>query len=194
MSSLLLQPEQCCLHIIDPQQSLMAKIHEADRVARVIALMLRSCHTLDVPVVANTQYAKGLGQYVPELQSLVEEYNVPIQDKVEFNAYANEGTDALLKQVAGARLSTVILAGVETHICIYQTAAALLEMGITPWIVADGVSSRSPANHRYGLDRLAALGASVGPAEMIIYELLGRAGSPQFKAILPHIITFDADN
>ena len=80
------------------------------------------------------------------------------------------------------------MAGVETHICIYQTAMGVLERGLTPWVVADAVSSRTKANYELGLVRLTAAGAIVGPAEMIIYELLGRAGTPEFKAMLPHVV------
>jgi isochorismate hydrolase len=85
-------------------------------------------------------------------------------------------------------VTTLILVGVETHICIYQTAMGAMEQGLTPWVVADAVSSRTKVNYQLGLSRLNAVGAIVGPAEMIIYELLGRAGTPEFKAMLPHIV------
>lgn len=183
----LLQPKECCLHIIDPQKSLMNQIYEADRVTRVIQLMIECARILEIPVVASTQYAKGLGPYVDELEQMVTD--IPRQDKVEFSAYKNEETLAMVDRVAGD-ISTVILVGVETHICIYQSAAGILEKGLTPWIVADGVSSRSLDNHRLGLERLRQMGAIIGPAEMIAYELLGKAGTPQFKQFLPHIIDF----
>ncbi|MEK6201180.1 MAG: isochorismatase family protein, partial [Desulfobulbaceae bacterium] len=108
-------------------------------------------------------------------------------DKTEFNALANGETRALVDKLPDS-VTTLILAGVETHICIYQTAMGALERGLTPWVVADAVSARSQANHKMGLARLTAAGAIVGPAEMIIYELLGRAGTPEFKAMLPHVV------
>ncbi len=185
MSDLLLRPEQCCLHIIDPQQSLMAHIHAAEQVTANIVRLLKCATILKMSILANTQYKKGLGEYVPALAELMVNINRP--DKLEFNALANVPTRALVDKLP-ASVTTLILAGVETHICIYQTAMGALDRGLTPWIVADAVSSRTPANHELGLARLAAAGAIVGPAEMIIYELLGRAGTPEFKAMLPHIV------
>ncbi len=113
--------------------------------------------------------------------------DVPRLDKTEFNALANPETLALVNNLP-SDVNTAILVGVETHICIYQTAMGLLERGITPWIVADGVSSRSEVNKQLGLARLLNVGAIVGPAEMIIYELLKKAGTAEFKAVLPHIL------
>ncbi len=187
---ILVTPGECCLHIIDPHKSLMEHIDQAEKVIRVMQLMIECATILDVPIVASTQYKKGLGPYVEQVQTLVDTYDIPCQDKVEFSAYKNGDTVDMVKRVAGGA-TTVILMGVETHICVYQSAATLLEMGFQPWIVADGVSSRSQDNHILGLQRLQTLGAAVGPAEMIIYELLGKAGTPQFKQILPHIISFD---
>jgi nicotinamidase-related amidase len=185
MTSSLLRPENCCLHIIDPQQSLMAHIHEADRVVVNITRMIECARILKMPILANTQYKKGLGPYVPQLEEMMGD--IPRPDKTEFNALDNMETRALIDRLPNT-VTTVIMAGVETHICIYQTAMGVLERGLTPWVVADAVSSRTKANYELGLVRLTAAGAIVGPAEMIIYELLGRAGTPEFKAMLPHVV------
>ncbi|MEA3468347.1 MAG: isochorismatase family protein [Thermodesulfobacteriota bacterium] len=185
MSQIILKPENCYLHIIDPQERLMSQIQEADRVTDTIIKMLHCANIIGIPVIANTQYKKGLGLYVEKLEELVAD--VPRPDKIEFNALANTETTALLNALPSG-VDTGILVGVETHICIYQTALGMQEKGLKPWIVADGVSSRSTFNHEQGLERLQVLGASVGSAEMIIYELLGKAGTPEFKAVLPHIL------
>jgi nicotinamidase-related amidase len=185
----LLKPSDCCLHIIDPQKSLMTQVHEAERVIRVIRLMLDCTAVMNIPALANTQYRKGLGPYVDELEEMVGT-TIPRLDKVEFSAYENAATLDVVNSFPG-NISTVIMVGVETHICIYQSAVGALKRGFTPWIVADGVSSRSPVNHELGLERLRCLGAVVGPAEMIIYELLGKAGTDEFKKVLPYIIEFN---
>lgn len=192
-NSRLLKPEECCLHVVDPQVSLMKEIHEQSRVTRVIQLMIDCARVLQIPTVASTQYMKGLGPYVEPLEETVKKYHIPRSDKVEFSAYRNRETQDMVEAAAG-RVSTVILVGVETHICIYQTAASILERGMTPWIVADGVSSRSFENHKLGLKRMRQMGAIVGPAEMIIYELLGKAGTATFKEILPYIIAFGKES
>ncbi len=186
MTTSLHRPENCCLHIIDPQQSLMAHIHEAGRVTANISRLLACARILKMPILANTQYKKGLGPYVPQLEEMMTD-DIPRPDKTEFNALANLETRALVNRLPET-VTTLILVGVETHICIYQTAMGALECGLTPWVVADAVSSRTQVNYELGLARLAAAGAIVGPAEMIIYELLGRAGTPEFKAMLPHVV------
>lgn len=185
MISKLLKPENCYLHIIDPQERLMSQIHQADQVVDSIKKMVHCAKIIGIPVFANTQYKKGLGPYVRKLEELMTD--VPRPDKTEFNALANQETEKFVNALPST-VDTAILVGVETHICIYQTAVGIQEKGMNPWIVADGVSSRSEFNSRLGLERLQALGAAVGPAEMIIYELLGRAGTPEFKAVLPHIL------
>ena len=187
----LLRPADCCLHIVDPQKSLMSQIHEAERVTKVIKYMITGARTLNIPIIANTQYRRGLGLYVDELEELVGD--LPRPDKVEFSAYRNKETEELVDELTPG-VSTIIMVGVETHICIYQSAVGVLEKGLTPWIVADGVSSRSLANHELGLARLRELGAIIGPAEMLIYELLGKAGTPEFKELLPHIVEFGKVN
>jgi nicotinamidase-related amidase len=108
-------------------------------------------------------------------------------DKSEFNALANKGTESCIDGLS-KEVDTIILVGVETHICIYQTAMGILARGLDVWVVSDGVSSRNLEDHQIGLSRLQALGASIGSSEMLIYELLGKAGSPEFKQILPIII------
>lgn len=185
MKKRLLSPKNVCLQIIDVQQSLMSKIAGTDRVVSTVLLMIRCAEILGVPIVANTQYKKGLGPYVASIDALVADL-VQI-DKTEFNAVQNTDTasaiDGLSKEV-----DTIILVGVETHICIYQTAMGLLAKGLNVWVVSDAVSSRKIEDHQAGMLRMQAMGISLGPAEMLIYELLGKAGSPEFKQILPLII------
>ncbi len=185
MKNRLLTPDNVCLQIIDVQQSLMAKIIAADHVVGVIEFMIRCGRILGIPIIANTQYKKGLGPYVPSIETLLGE--IDYLDKSEFNALANKETEARIACLP-KEVDTVILAGVETHICIYQTAMGILARGLNVWVVSDGVSSRKMDDHQIGLARLQAIGATIGSSEMLIYELLGKAGSPEFKQILPIII------
>ncbi len=184
MTNSLITPFNVCLHIVDVQTNLMAKIHEADKVVSTVDLMIRCAKIFKLPILANTQYKKGLGPYVSNLEELVAD--IQRFDKVEFNALANKATAAFFDELS-KNVTTVVLVGVETHICIYQTAMALLERGFNVWIVSDGVSSRKASNHEAGLNRLHGAGAIIGPAEMLIYELLGKAGTPEFKQVLPLI-------
>lgn len=180
----LLQPGNICLQIIDVQQSLMNKIYEADKVAATVELLLHCAKILELPIVANTQYKKGLGPYVQNIEALVND--IPQFDKVEFNAVQNKETGDFLATLPKT-VTTIALVGVETHICIYQTAMGLLDRGFSVWVVSDGVSSRNRLDHQHGLSRIQDAGVTVGPSEMLIYELLGKAGTPAFKKILPYI-------
>ncbi|MBU1567177.1 MAG: isochorismatase family protein [Proteobacteria bacterium] len=164
----------------------MAKIHDVDRVVSTIGLMIRCAKIFKLPIVANTQYVKGLGPYVTSLEELVAD--IQHFDKVEFNALANKATEVFYNELSKT-VTTTVLVGVETHICIYQTAMGLLERDQKVWIVADGVSSRKANDHQAGLNRLQNAGAIIGPAEMLIYELLGKAGTTEFKQVLPLIIS-----
>jgi nicotinamidase-related amidase len=179
-----LLPRQCCLFVIDPQERLMAHIHEAARVSRNIGLMIHLAAVLDMPVVACTQYKKGIGPFVPELAPLLADK--PCIDKTEFNAVANRGMKRLLSELP-ASVHTLLLCGVESHICVWQTAVGAIQEGYEVQVVADAISSRTPENDAYGKQRLREIGAVLAPAEMIIYDFLQKAGTPAFKAMLPYL-------
>lgn len=188
MKKNLLEPGSVCLHVVDVQKSLMTKIDSVDEVEQNIGLLLQCSKIMGMPVLASTQYKKGLGPYVDSLEALVE--NVPRFDKVTFSAVADPATAAHLDSLKPA-LTTVILVGVETHICVYQTALGLMDNGFKVWVVADAVSSRNRIDHELGLARMHSVGAAIGSTEMLIYELLGRAGTKEFKEILPFIVERD---
>ena len=177
-----LQPAQCCLYVVDPQERLMTHIYRADQVVKNISLMIRLAVAMDFPVIANTQYKKGIGEIVPELSSLLK--GKPCVDKTEFNGLANPDVRNMLNELP-VSVDTLLLCGVESHICIYQTAMGALQAGYNVRVVADGVSSRTPKNDKFGKQRLREIGVVLAPAEMIIYELLQKAGTPAFKAMLP---------
>ncbi|MDH3390347.1 MAG: isochorismatase family protein [Desulfobulbaceae bacterium] len=180
----MLTPERCCLMIVDPQERLMAAIYKAERVVSNIILLIHCAKTLEIPILATTQYKKGLGPYVPELEELMDDD--PCIDKIEFNAFANPAVNKQINSLPKS-VDTLLLAGAEAHICIFQTAMGALKTGYQPWVVADGISSREKRNAKLALSRMQTLGMTVGSTEMAIYELLYKAGSPAFKAMLPHL-------
>jgi nicotinamidase-related amidase len=179
-----LEADRCCLLVIDPQEKLLATVHKPEKMIRNTALLIRCARALDIPVLATTQYKKGLGPFVPELDELLT--GVPCPDKTHFNSFANGEFRGLVDKLLNS-VDTMLLAGAEAHICIYQTALGALQAGFNTWVISDAVSSRNKKNIGLALDRLGRLGASVGPAEMVIYELLREAGTPPFKAMLPYL-------
>lgn len=183
-ATMFLVPERTCLMVIDPQKRLMAAIHQADRMVKNTALMIHCAQVMEIPVIGTTQYVQGLGPWVDELARLVPERQ--LTDKTEFNALANETVNGRLWELP-AHIDTFLVTGAESHICVMQTVMGLIEHGKRPWVVADAVSSRNPEHVQLALQRMRHMGVTVGPAESAVYELLHRAGTERFKALLPYL-------
>ena len=179
-----LQPQECALMVVDIQQKLMPVIHERERVVKNSVLLLKTARVLNMPVLATTQYAARIGPLIPEITA--ELGDIEPLDKLEFDCFAN-CTVLQAAKVLPPDVKTLIVCGVESHICIYQTVVGGLAGGYTMWVAGDAVSSRIPANFEAGLQRMREIGAVVSTTEMIIYDLLHRAGTPEFKALLPFL-------
>lgn len=179
-----LQPKDCALLVVDIQERLMPVIDGREEVARNAALLMKAAAVLGMPVMATTQYVARIGELVPEVKAELGEV-VPL-DKMEFDCFANQTIKDKARELTPG-INTLIICGVETHICIYQTVLGALQEGYKVWVPADAVSSRSPRNYETGLARIKELGATVGNTEMIIYDLLHRAGTREFKELLPYL-------
>lgn len=179
-ASTLLDREQAALVVVDFQEKLVPAIFERERAVSNAILLMRAARALSVPIVLTTQYRKGLGATLPavlEAASGVE----PI-DKLSFGCF---GDAAFLERLAQLGRSQILVCGIESHICVTQTVLGALDAGRLVHVAGDAVSSRSEANWRVGLDRMARAGAVVSSTEMAIYELLRRSDGAAFKAILP---------
>ena len=179
-----LEAEQCALIVIDMQEKLLPPIWEKERLVRNVQLLIRVAGILKIPALVTTQYAKGLGNTVPDIASMLPD-STPI-DKLMFSCFGSDVFCSLLKRLPGQR-TTVLLCGMETHICLMQTALGALREGYLVHVAADAVSSRTELNWRIGLDRIRAAGAILSSTEMMIYELLRSSGAPAFREILPHL-------
>ena len=176
-------PEKTGLLVVDIQERMMRVIHGNDEVVRNTVLLLKTAKALNMPVVATTQYVARIGEILPEISE--EMPGVIPADKLEFDCFANEAIREKIKSYSS--IDTWIACGVETHICMYQTVYGGMSNGYTMWIPADAVSSRTVKNYETGLERIRQIGGAVGNTEMIIYELLHRAGTPEFKSLLPFL-------
>ena len=170
------------LLVVDLQERLAPAIAERDRVVRNSLLLLRLARVLDLPVVLTTQYASGLGPTLPEV--LAEVPGVVPLDKVSFGCFGDAGFLSRLRSLEGR--DQILVAGIESHICVAQTALGALEAGYEVHVAGDAVGSRSEANRQVGLVRMERAGALLSSAEMASYELLARSDSAAFKAMLPH--------
>ena len=179
-----LRRQDCALVVIDIQEKLLPPIHERERLVRNAQLLLRLAQILDLPIVATTQYARGLGAVVPEIASLLS--SPEVSDKLEFSCFSNQDFSGEIKARAKNR-NTLLLCGMETHICVMQTALGALDAGYLVHVAADAVGSRSEFNWKIGLERMREAGALISSTETIIYELLGGSGTPEFKQMLPYL-------
>lgn len=179
-----LEAEQCALVVIDIQEKLLPPIFQKDQLVRNSQLLIRAAGILKIPAIVSTQYSKGLGSTVPEVASLLS--GIDAVDKTLFSCFGSDMFCALLKRLPGQR-NTLLLCGMESHICVTQTALAALRDGYLVHVASDAVSSRTEWNWKIGLDRMRASGAVISSTEMMIYELIRSSSSAAFKELLPHL-------
>jgi nicotinamidase-related amidase len=179
-----LDPDRCALIVIDIQEKLLPPIFAKERLVRNAQLLIRLAGILKMPTLMSTQYSKGLGNAIPEITSMIPD--VEPLEKVAFSCFGSDVFCSALKRIPGNR-NTVLLCGMETHICVAQTALAALREGYLVHVAADAVSSRTELNWKIGLDRMRAAGAVISSAEMMIYETLRSSGTSEFKDMLKHL-------
>jgi nicotinamidase-related amidase len=179
----LLDPSRAVLAVVDLQEKLLPAIDERERVLHNSLLLLRLAQVLELPVILTTQYRKGLGGIVPEVARAAP--GIAPLDKVAFGCFGSAEFEARMAQCAGR--DQLVVAGIESHICVAQTALGALAKGFTVHVASDAVGSRTAENRAIGLRRMETAGAVVTSAEMAIYELLRRSDAAAFKAMLPHL-------
>lgn len=179
---MLIKPDQSCLIVIDIQDRLVPAMQAPARVIRNTRLLMKAADMMDIPILMTEQYPKGLGHIVPELQGVAPKAEVI--EKIHFSCL-NEDPFRARFEALGRKQAVIV--GMEAHICVMQTGANLMEEGVEIFVVTDATSSRSLESEKACLDRLGAAGAGIVTTEMVVYEWLGRAGTPAFKEILPLI-------
>jgi nicotinamidase-related amidase len=148
---------------------------------RNIERLVRGCHILGIPALLTEQYVKGLGATVASVREAFEESGG--YRPIEKNCFSAQGCDPFAAQLAALERTQVLVAGVETHVCVYQTIQDLLAAGFEVTVIADAVSSRTAENKSIALQRLTFEGAKISSTEMALFELLAVSGSEEFRAI-----------
>jgi nicotinamidase-related amidase len=179
-----LEAEQCALIVVDIQQKLLPPIFHKETLVKNSQLLVRLAKILSIPIMMTTQYSRGLGATVPEVASLLPE--ITAIDKLEFGCFGSDAFRAGLRALPGSR-NTLLLCGMEAHICVMQTALGALNDGYLVHVASDAVSSRAEWNWRIGLDRMREAGAVISCTEMMMYELLRCSGTAQFKEMLSYL-------
>ena len=175
----MLTTDNSVLVLVDVQGKLAQLMDGKEALIQNLRKLVQGVQVLDLPIVWLEQNPAGLGPTIPELAEWLQGQK-PIA-KYSFSCCGEEGFMAALGATGRKQ---VLLAGIEAHVCIYQTAADLVKLGLEVEVVADGVSSRTAANRELALRKMQQLGARLTSVEMALFELLGKAEGPAFKAML----------
>lgn len=167
------------LLVIDIQDKLLPSIYEKERLIKQSVLLIKGLQILGIPIFVTEQYRKGLGLTDKEVASAITGFAAT--EKVTFSACGAEG---LIPALTGQGIRDLLLCGMETHICVLQSCLDLLDAQFNVFVVADAVSSRAPENSRIALDRMRDAGATIVTSEMVLFEMLERAATEEFKNVL----------
>lgn len=176
-TAMLTRNDTACI-LVDFQERLARAMFEADGLLDDVLRLLRGLAVLKVPVLWTEQNPPGLGGTVGEVAELLEGAPIP---KLSFSCC---GEPAFVEALEALGRRQLLLAGIEAHVCVYQTAADLIEAGSDVHVVSDAVSSRSPENKAVGLEKCADLGAGITSVETVLFELLRVAEGEEFRQIL----------
>ena len=174
----MLEIAQVCLVVVDVQGKLAQLMVDKETLFQNVRTLIQAARILEIPILWCQQVPKALGPTVPEIAELLADIE-PL-DKASFSCAGHEPFNAALETLLRRQ---VLLCGIETHVCIYQTAMDLLTRGFEVSVVADAVSSRTADNKQIALRRLASEGAAIASTEMVLFELLKTAEHRQFKPI-----------
>jgi nicotinamidase-related amidase len=177
-----LDRERAALVVVDVQEGFRKALPEFEQVAKATATLVRGAEALGVPVLITEQYPKGLGETAREVADALPDGLEPLE-KVIFSAAEADGFDLKGRDQA-------LVCGIETHVCVNQTTLDLLAGGTEVHVAEDAVSSRFPDNKRIGLTKMEQAGAVLTSVETALFELLGRAGTDEFKTVQKLILEF----
>ncbi len=164
--------------LVDVQERLFPHIRNNEELEKNLLTLVKGLQLHEIPFVINEQYKKGIGETIPSLRELVDKY--PHFEKTTFSCCKNEPT---LEAIKDLKRKFVIVAGIETHVCVLQTCIDLLEAGLQPVLVTDCVNSRKENDTKVAIDRLVQAGVIPTTYESLLFELTVNAKHPVFKEI-----------
>jgi|SRR5690625_899866 len=175
----MLTTDSSALVLIDYQGRLAQVMHDSETLHDNMKKLIKGTNILNVPIIWVEQYPKGLGPTVEDVQELLRDNNEPIA-KMDFSACEHADVRSLMDQLDRHQM---IVAGIEAHVCVYQTVKQLLNLGKHVEFVQDGISSRTATNKQIAIEKMQQLGAFPTSVEMVLFELMGTANHPKFKEI-----------
>lgn len=175
----MLERNDVILIVIDMQERMLPVITDGDRVTTEVARLIRGARALDLPVIVTEQYPQGLGTTIEPVRAALGELYEPIE-KMSFSAC---GDLHFMQHLEAANCQHVLLCGVEAHVCVYQTASDLIQLGWEVQLVTDAIGSRRESNMKLAQKKLAHHGVDLTSVEMALFELMVRADIPEFKSV-----------
>jgi len=167
------------LVIVDVQGKLATLMHNRDKLYENLVKITKGCKALDIPILWNEQLPDKLGETIPELKEILSD-----QTAMAKKTFSCCGNNEFSEQLRSLGHSQVLLVGIETHVCVYQTAVDLVNDGYEVHLVTDAVSSRFEDNYKAGVDRIKDSGAVLTTVEMALFEMLKVAEGEKFKEII----------
>lgn len=173
-----LSAENSLVLIIDIQERLVAALNK-DIVVENAVKVAKAAKYLEIPVLLTEQYPKGLGHTVAQLKEALPD-NSEVMEKTYFNALMEDG---MLEKIKSYGKKQIVIFGIETHICVHQTASALVEAGFDVYVIKDACASRAKYEFKQGIDAMVANGVKVSCVEIALFEWLKGAKNPKFKEV-----------
>ncbi|AYJ80787.1 hydrolase [Aliarcobacter cryaerophilus ATCC 43158] len=170
--------EETLFCLVDVQEKLFPHIGNKDELERTLPILVKGMKTLDIPIIVNEQYKKGIGETIPVLKELVSEYTA-----YEKTTFSGCQSDEILNAFKKSGKNNIVVAGIETHVCVLQTCIDLLENGFNVILVTNCCGSRTKLDHKIAIKRLVQAGVVPTTYESILFELTLDAKNPNFKAI-----------
>lgn len=177
MKNFRLKREDSLVLVVDIQERLVPAMKDKKDIIEKARILLEAAKNMNIDIIASEQYPRGLGSTIEEVKEYIEDEN--IFSKIEFSACIDPVKSYLEKSAK----KNIILLGMETHVCVYQTTRDLLEEGYNVFIVKDAVGSRTEDNMKNGLDLLKEMGAVITNTETVLFDLLKEAGTDEFKMV-----------
>ncbi len=177
MDKFILNSKDAVLMIIDIQERLVPVMKYGKKVIDNTNILIAVAKDLEIPIIVTEQYPKGLGPTVTELRNNLE--GTVAYEKITFTAF----TDEVAAELERLGRKKVIVAGMETHVCVFQTVRDLLARGYQVYVVQDAVCSRAKENYKNGISLMANMGAVITNTETVFFDLMKKAGTPEFKKL-----------
>jgi nicotinamidase-related amidase len=175
---MLLEKDKSGFLLVDVQEKLTPHVLNSESLVKRCHWLMRLANELNVPIIISEQYPSGLEKTVKPLRELASQ--APCIEKVHFSCYREP---SFVNQWQTMDRKQVVIAGIETHVCVMQTAMDMNDSDLDVFVVVDAVSSRHELDHKFGLKRMKQAGIHLITSEMVFFEWVRKAGTPEFKAL-----------